>query len=208
MSFEVTPISGAIGLCTLDQVKDRLQAKAASRNELTERLIAIATATICHRYGRDFIPRSTETRTFEATSRLIALSGDLVSATSVSIEGVELDSGAWRPRHRGPFSETFGTIAIARSVAFDSPAIDEFGFVEVSIDGTWGIWASTEDVSEDVNAAAIDTVASWLSKPVQDIAQLTAGDPRAVMPAPVGTWDIPSSAHRKLERWSRDLGVW
>lgn len=209
MSFEIAPITAPGALCTLEQVKRRIEATSSARDQLIETLIAIATKTICTRYGRDFVPRVNETRIFEADSHLVSVRGDLVGATTVTVEGVELPDGAWREHLRGPLSDTFAAIVIGASVCLDHESLREFGFVSVEVEGTWGIWAAAEDVDADVNAAAVDTVASWLSKPAQQVSQLVSGtDPRAVSPAPVGTWDIPSSAHRKLEAWKRDLGVW
>lgn len=214
MTFpEQTDLTSVVGLCTPEQVKDRLGiTKPASDDKITAAIAAVL-PTFSNRYHREFMGHVTETRVFDTSTRFVSFGDmDLRQATevvldpdgtaTVLVEGVDY--------LRWPIDELTGTaghIKLAAHVNMLCPAFTAFGTVPVAVTGAWGIWADVADVPDDVNEAAIITVGSWISKPASDMAGIAGGEPRAVEPGMPTTWDVPFAAHVKMLAYSRATGL-
>lgn len=189
-------------LCTLAQVKDALGIVSAADDARITALIAEATQTIVRRYGREFVPHTTAVRSFRVRHTLVDLAPfDLRAVTAMTLQ----------PAARVLTTADYWLLPIGgmvRAATFTQVRLrfeaDDFAWLEIN--GAWGCWADAATVVEDIRRAAIETVASWLDRGVAPVTEL--GEPyRALAPTATG-WDIPASAHRKLQMYSRNLGVY
>lgn len=217
MTPQLIPIpESAPQLCTLEQVRERVGATSTEDDTKIERLIAAVTPTFCTRYGREFMPRTSVARVFEVRNRRVSLHPfDLHEVTAVVLHpgASSVTLTVDHDYMLGPIgsdclTHTYDTIILAGDVSLQSDLFARFGVARLQVDGEWGIWASADDVPEDVNDAALITVLAWYDKPTSEIAILNGGDPRQMGPAAPAGWDIPFGAHRKLLPYSRELGVW
>ncbi len=206
-------------LCTKEQVKEAGNISGTQDDTRIDTLISAVTQTIMRRYAREFVPQADNVaRTFAVKSYLVDLAPfDLRATTLVELNPEEAtpktltaNSGyAFKPVGGSEKTATYLQIQIADDVDIVSSLYQKFGYAQLRITGNWGIWASAVSVAEDVSRAAIETVLSWLDRPTSTIAQYEElGEPRRVEPAIPQVWDIPSSAHRKLQVYNRNLGVY
>jgi hypothetical protein len=100
-----------------------------------------------------------------------------------------------RPR---PLTGTSAMLLISDKVPFTSDFHHHFGFAQVAVTGTWGIWATVADVPVDIQDAAITCVLSWLDRPSANVAGIDVSGTRDGAPVIPNTWDIPAAAHRKF----------
>lgn len=213
-------MAAVVQLCTLEQVKERgvIKATTTDKDALIQTLIESVLPVFNMRFQREFMPPVTETRTFSVRNRVVFLDGcDLASATAAV-----LDKGGTSEKtlvagrdyildidDRDFITKTWQVIDLSRQLDISSDMMRDFGFSQIDITGTWGCWADVSAVPADVNAAAIETVLSWMSKPAASIAAaVDSGGMRDMAPVTPSTWDIPSSAWRKMQPYSRNLGVW
>ncbi len=206
-------------LCTRAQVKDAIGIPGTADDARIDALISEATRTIMRRYGREFVPWTTATRTFVVQKRLVDLAPhDLRSAASVVLSPGTPDAQtlvantdyALLPIGGAEGTNTFLQLRLAAGFTVRSESLSRFGFAQLQVTGNWGVWADATTVAEDIRRAAIETVLSWLDRPSASVAGLQElGDPhRALAPTAQG-WDIPLSAHRKLSAYNtRNLGVY
>lgn len=218
MTMEQSAIAtDAGGLCTLAQVKARLNKTTSDYDDRIDALIAALLPTVNARYGREFMPGATTKRTFPVTSRFVSLgASDLRTVTTVKLHPettspttlAENTDYALMPVGADPLTGTYGAIRLAGTLSVSSDFLTAFGVAQLEIDGAWGCWTTVTDVPEDINTAAIECVLAWINKPVAQIGVLGSGEPRQVEPAVPSTWDIPSSAHRKFQAYNRVFGCY
>lgn len=208
-------IMGA-GLCTRAQVKERgnIPSAITASDAQIDSLIPAVLATFNARYGREFMPQVTATRTFDIRHTLIPLRAfDLRTATTVLLHPEATSpttlaaSVGYILDHYDDLTGTYAAIRIPDSLGFSSGRMTGFGRAQVSVTGNWGCWADATHVPDDVNSAAIDTVLAWMNKPASEMASLVESfDGRG--PSPASTWDIPAAAHRKMQPYNRNFGAW
>jgi hypothetical protein len=202
--------TGVVGLCTHEQVKTRagIPATTANKDAIIDALIGSVLPAFNNRYGREFMPHTTETRTFDVNGHRLAI-GDLRTATTVTLDptgdATVLASGTGYALITNDMSSTATHLLIARDVSLHSDFSDAFGIARISILGDWGIWGDVGEVPADVNEAAIQTVVAWMDRGASNVAGIDMGDPRGISPFVVSTWDIPSSAHRKMQPWAMNV---
>jgi hypothetical protein len=205
-------------LCTTSQVKAAINLSGSAEDAKILELIKAATQTINRRYGREFIPQaSAAARTFAARNRYIDLAPfDLRTVTSVVLNPEDSSPSTLTanvdyvllPIGGSEKTATYTALRLSDYKDLDSSFYQRFGYAQITITGNWGVWADAVNVAEDVNRAAIETVLSWLDRSAASISGYndSGGSDRAVMP--VGSsWDVPFSAHRKLQLYNRNLGV-
>ena len=204
---DVEPVS-YVGLCTLEQVKNAVGIDSTSDDVRIADLIMSATKTICNKYEREFVPQSSTVRTFRVDKNLV----DLAPYDLRSVSLVRLHPEATSPTTLTASTDycllpiggdSYNSIRLGTGVTLESDFSDDFGFSQLEVTGTWGIWASESEVPEDVNRAAVVTVLSWLDRPVAQIAAVDLGDPRQMLPSGGGTWAIPNAAHEVFRRYAR-----
>lgn len=209
-------VDGFAQLCTLDQVKARLQrggSPITGQDDRINEAIAALLPKFRNRFRREFMPHVTAARTFEVENRLVSLGAyDLRAADSVvlTLDGVDTTLVAGTDYVLWPMDDLTGTagwLKLGRSVSLASTHLTEFGYVPLTITGDWGIWASVSDVPEDVNDEAIKTVLSWLSSPAAEVSMMPGGDPRDVGPNIPSTWDIPTPTWLAMQPYNRPLVV-
>jgi len=215
MTAILVPIPTGIFLCTLAQVKARYEIGGAGNDDKISDFIAKATERICNEYNREFIPgASRATRIVRAESHLVDLFPyDLRSAETIIlhpesdeeltlVEGMDYTLGP-----ADPLTGTYGRVKLGKLLSLQSQFSAAFDYAQLEITGDWGIWATTSDVAEDVNDAAIITVGSWISRPSAQIAGYPAdlGVGQAIIPSATPSFDIPFPAHLKLARYKRGL---
>jgi len=195
-------------LCTCEQVKSRGGIKTDGADAQIQDLIDVVLPTVNERYGCEFMPQVAETRTFEFSGSLCELTGcDLASATSVVLD----PNGT-------PQTLVVGIDYVLRTRRLTGTAValqlaepvdpGRFGRAELAITGTWGIWATVDEVPPHIQQAAVECVLSWKDRTVASIPSLDGDAPRQMLPTAPSTWDIPAGAHRKFQPYSRNLGVY
>jgi hypothetical protein len=203
-------------LCTREQVKMRGEINTTKQDHLIDLLIDAVARTAAVRYGREFVTLPAATRTFAVRNRLVPLrSFDLKTATTVKwdpdgddttlVEGTDY---ILLPIGGDDLTGTYDALRLSNTLNLSSDRASRFGVGSLEIAGIWGLWDSAADVPLDINMAAIETVLSWLSKPVSDITQIDGGNPLLRVPAAPQSWDFPISAHRKFASYSRNWGVY
>lgn len=194
-------------LCTLAQVKDAIGIIGTADDARITALIAEATQTIMRRYGREFVPHTAAaTRSFRVRHTLVDLTPfDLRIVTTITLQpGARVLTAAdyWLlpiggMERTGTFTRVMLQVIPAGDVSW------------LEINGAWGCWADAATVAEDIRRATIETVASWLDRPAASIAGIVElSEPHLQRPSTATSWDIPASAHRKLQMYSRNLGVY
>lgn len=161
------------------------------------------------------MPQSSATRTFAVRERLVDLGPyDLRSATSVTLhsgddaEVLVADTDYMLdPIGGDELTGTYLLVRLAEHVSLDSTFSGHFGVAKLTVVGAWGVWNDTASVPEDLNAAAIETVSSWLDRGVNEVVGADVLAPRAPTVKASGSWDIPVNAHRKFALYARDLNV-
>ena len=205
------------GLCTLKQVKDRGQKTNNSNDTLIQQLIDVLPRRLFAQYGREFVSTGSATRIFPVTSREVGLkSYDLRSCSAVVLNPedsapITLTPNAdyaLHPIGADELTGTYASIRLADPLNLVSDYSRQFGHALLVVTGAWGIFTSAADVEPDINEACIETVLSWLSKPVADISAIDSNNPTLRVPSTPNTWDIPASAHRKFAPYSRNSGVY
>lgn len=197
-------IAAGESLCTVADIKSRGEITATSSDDLIADLIETLVPTLRERYGREFMPRRTEPRTFPVRSGLVVFDGcDLYSVTSVVLHPESTSPRTLAPNVDYVLREavtlaTSDALRLASGTNISSTFAKSFGYAQVTVTGAWGCFATATDVPHDIAEAAIETVLSWLDKPVSDIAAIDSSDPMRRMPGIGSTWDIPASAHRKF----------
>ncbi|MEI6724606.1 MAG: hypothetical protein WCN81_00110 [Actinomycetes bacterium] len=205
--------TGSVGLCTLAQVKARIDLDHVGDDGRIQALIDAVLPKFCNRYGREFMPHSTAARTFSVAMRYVNLkSYDLRTASSVVLHPeatvpatltANVDY-ALAPIGGDDITGTFTGIRLAEAVNLASEFATAFGgSAQMTITGAWGIWDDVTEVPADVRAAAIDTVLAWLDRPSSEIAGIDSGTPRDGAVGPDKTWDIPWSAHQVMKEYAR-----
>ena len=193
-------------LCTLAQVKDAIGITGTADDGRIAALIAEATQTIMRRYGREFVPHSTVTRSFRVRHTLVDLAPfDLRSVVSVTLQPgarvLTVDDYWLLPIGGMERTGTFTRLMLR--------GVPDGDMAWLEINGAWGCWADAATVPEDIRRAAIETVASWLDRPAASIAGIVElAEPHLQRPSTATSWDIPASAHRKLQMYSKNLGVY
>lgn len=204
---------GSLALCTREQIKERLHITKSDDDARIDQIIAAILPTFNMRFGREFMPHVTEARTFPVTGFLVVFGAhDLRAATSVVLhpEDAALSLAAGGDYELGAFDlGATGRLRLSSRLDLMSQHLSDFGSAQIEITGDWGCWASTVDVTEDVNDAALVTALSWLDRSSSDIAMLGGGDPRFMEPSTGKGWDIPFAAKLKMDPHSRtNMGVW
>lgn len=205
-------------LCTLEQIKARGQITVASSDDIITSLICSVLPVFNMRFSREFMADGDSTRTFLVRNRYISFGGcDLRAETAVVLhpgepEETTLVAGTDYLISPGSFDRKTGTysaLILSASLGLASTQSRKFGLAKLTITGTWGCFDDESDVPADINAAAVETVRAWMDRPSAAIAsQLEASGMRGIEPATPSTWDIPSSAYRKMQPYNRNLGVW
>ena len=202
-------------LCTRAQVKARGNISGVSSDNLIDSLIGLAARRLNVATGREFMPQVTETRTFDVDRYLVQLHGcDLRTATTVTLhpenvsESQVLVSGTDYAIELDRLTGSTDLLRLSGSLDLASAYAANFGHARISIAGGWGIWGDVADVAADINEAAIECVLSWVDKATSAAAGYDPAAPAAGLPSFVGSWDIPSSAYRKVQPYSRVLGVY
>ncbi len=146
-------------LCTRAQVKDAIGIPGTADDARIDALISEASQTIMRRYGREFVPHTTASRTYKVARRLVSLAPhDLRSATAVVLHpeattpqtlivGVDY---TLLPSGGADGTGTFTQLLLAGSVSLASSFMSSFGFAQIRVDGAWGVWAGAATVREDV----------------------------------------------------------
>jgi len=205
-----------IGLCTLEQVKDYPNIDITDDDERIANLIMAATRTICKKYNREFVPFDSDTRTFSMNRRVLDLSPyDLRSVTSIVIHPetsspttlTVTDDYILLPVGGEPDTGVFKKIQLSPNVDLTSDFGGDYGFIQIQINGAWGIWATESAIPDDVRWACIQTVLSWLDRQSADIAAVVNVDAREVLPSLGGSWSIPNASHQILQRYERFNGI-
>jgi hypothetical protein len=200
-------------LCTRQQVKARSLITTIAQDATIDQLITTVLPKVSTRYGCEFMPHTTGTRTFDFDHRLIDLvASDLRSATSVVLD----PNGTPRTLTPGVdyilrpcrLTGTFEEIQLSAALTIESDFSRRFGMKQIEVTGDWGIWDTVADVPDDIQEAAVECVLSWLSKPVSDISAIDSQAPRQISAGIAQTWDIPLSAHRAFQPYNRNLGVY
>lgn len=194
-------------LCTTAQVKDAIGITGSADDARITTLIAEATQTIMRRYGREFVPHIVATRSFRLRHQLVNLAPfDLRSVTAVTLQPAARALAA-AEYHLLPIGGMERTGTFAQVFLRSEPPDAEISWLEIN--GAWGCWVDAAAVAEDIRRAAIETVASWLDRPAAAIAGIVElSEPHLQRQATATSWDIPASAHRKLQMYSRNLGVY
>jgi hypothetical protein len=63
-------------------------------------------------------------------------------------------------------------------------------------------------VPADINEAAIECVLAWIDRPVAVATTYDPVPPSGGLPVMGGSWDIPTAAYRKIQPYTRVLGVY
>ena len=205
-----------IALCSLAQVKLEGRINTNDSDDLIrEQLIPDALARLNARTGREFMPHTTATHTFDVTSYLVVMENhDLRRAIRVTLhpeyEAIDLVPDVDYELDIDPLTGTAGRIRLAPHLNLMSRRARTYGRARLEVVGEWGCWSDLSEVPIDVNRAAILTVLSALEKPVTDLPGIDVMDPRPFAPARSGAgWDIPLDAYRKIARYDRNaIGVW
>lgn len=215
---DATAATSALGLCTLAQVKERVgQVRSDEDDDRIVSLIEAVTPLVSIRYGREFMPQGSAERVFPVTNGHVSLGAfDLRAATTVT-----LDKGGSReklltpgtdyvvlPLGSDPLTNTYSFVRLSNALSIASDTADRFGYTALTIEGTWGIWASVAEVPANIRDAAVTIVLANLDRSVGQVSMLTDYNPRDSAPATPTTWDIPFAAHRKFMPYSREMGVW
>lgn len=199
-----------VSLCTLEQVKSQIDLVIAGSDPVLERLIAAVLPTFSNRFRREFMPQVTQTRTIDVPGPFVTFgSMDLKAATAVvlhpgtsdEIDLAESQYDLWID----DLTSTAEALMLDHDLDLCSDHSASFGYAKLAITGTWGIWESVSEVAYDVNLAAIETVLAWSERPSSDISMIAGADPRDVGPMPASTWDIPTSAWRKMQPYERPV---
>lgn len=214
MSVNLIDLTGA-GLCTLAQVKERIGIKSTASDTKIQTLITALTPTVNARYGREFMQSAATLRIVPVRSRVVDLMPyDLRAATLVRLSpeaALPTTLTANTDYALGPadrLTATYGTVRLANALNLMTDFETTFGYAQLEITGTWGIWATTADVPGDINQAAVECILSLIDRPSATIPGVDGGGPREAGPTIPSTWDIPAGAHRKFQRYNRELGVW
>jgi hypothetical protein len=210
--------SATAALCTRAQVKTRGGIVDTAKDTAIDALLPLVLTRFNADTGREFMPQVTEIRTFDADRLLIPLYGCDLRALTVSSTVVlnpelasELETlveGADFRLEVDRLTSTAGVLRLASGTSLGSTYSGNFGHARIAITGPWGIWGSVSEVADDINSAAIECVLSWLDRSIQTVSGLGMGGAREVLPSNVGSWDIPASAWRKLQPYSRKWGVY
>ena len=206
-------------LCTLQQVRDRGQFEDNGSDRDIETAIATLPRILRARYGREFIGQPTTKREFAIVdgARVVGLkSFDLRSASKVTLhsgtaDALELTVGVdyvLAPMGGDDLTSTYSQVLLSQPLSLASDFANRFGYVPLSVEGAWGIWGDVSEVPEDIVEAACECVLAWLDKPASSIASIDSSDVTGRVPSGSQSWDIPISAHRKFQPYSRNLGVW
>ncbi len=197
-------------LCTRAQVKAFGNISGIGSDDLIDARIPVALQRLNLSTGREFMPRSTETRTFDVYDACVYLHGcDLRTATTVILhpesvtEARTLVAGTDYILDVDRLTGTAGMIRLSDRLCLVSNRYVNFGHAQLSVAGEWGVWEDVADVAADVNAAAIECVLSWTDKAVEGAAQYQLGTGGNSQPSMGASWDIPFSAWRKMLSYSR-----
>jgi hypothetical protein len=213
-AVDYTYTGAPTGLCTLAQVKARGGNATTQQDALISSLIPLALQRLNRATGHEFMPYTTEARTFETDERWVHLYGyDLRSATSVVLnpeavsESVTLVAGTDYALDIDPLTDAAGVLRLARGVSLGSTYASNFGKVKLTITGAWGCWNSATDVPDDLNQAAIECILSWIDKPTAIVTGYDTYAPGNGLPPNPASWDIPRSAWLKLQPYNRNIGI-
>lgn len=208
MSFDLEAVGGA-GLCTLAEVKERIGKETTKRDSLIEALIPLVPVVFSRRYSREFLRSAALERTFRVVRAYLDLAPyDLRTAETVTLEATELVADSdytLLPPGGYETGGTYGAVQLSRTTLASGAFVTSFGFARLAITGDWGLFLGAEDADPDIKSAAIETVAAWMDRPAAQVAELISAEPRTMGLSTVSTWDIPSSAHRKLQAWAHNV---
>ena len=201
-----------VKLCTVEEVKAFGSISNTNKDTLIDSLIDVVLPVFNQRYSRELMPQVTESRTFKLYGRILSMQGsDLRSVTSLTLNKGNADEALLVT---GDFqldidsydniTKSYSAIEVSKKLIVSSETFDSFGYIVATVSGAWGCFADVANVPSDIKQAAIETVSSWLNKPAQTIAnQLDNFNMPGTFPTAPSTWDIPSSAHRKMQAYSR-----
>jgi hypothetical protein len=209
-----------LALCTLAQVKQRAHIGTIESDDLIRTLIALALKRLSVSTGREFLPWVTEERAFDVDRSLVVLDDcDLRPSSETDpltvvlhpengVNALTLTEGTDYELALERLTGTAGRLRLGSHVPLCSRRAAAFGHARISITGGWGIWEKLSAVPQDINEAAIECVLSWIDKAVASTAGYDTVTPAGGMPSMGASWDIPTAAYRKVQPYSRNLGVW
>ena len=213
--LRVAPSAATEGLCTLEQVKERIGLTTTDSDATIATLIAALTPIANVRYGREFMQTGSSKRTFMVRNNRI----DLAPFDLRTVSGVILHPEAETPQvltanvdyalvGAGSLTSAYSILRLANGASISSTFASRFGTAQVEITGAWGLWATTADVPLDINQAAVECIVSLMNRPSATVANVSSGGAREIAPAIPNTWDFPFSAHVKFQPYSRNFGVY
>lgn len=199
--------ANAIDLCVLADVKLAVGITTTTDDTLIQELITAASRTIMSRFQREFAPVSTSTtRRFRVDGTIVDLAP--YDLQVVSGAGVVLDPDGtptsltaitdYKLKPRPTMSGTYYKLHIADSRYLWSQTVQDYGYAEVDITGTWGF----ASIPSDVARAAAITAGAWIDRGADVIAAMdnTVRNDGTTMAT---SWAIPAAAYRLLQPWAR-----
>lgn len=203
-------------LCTLNDIKQRMAIRTTDQDELIQSLIDTVLVKFNMRYSREFMPQVEETRMFRSRRHFVVCEGcDLRTVTSITINSGEVEEKVLTAGvdytldldDYDTVTKTYSLIRLSNWLDYSSNFLCNFDYAKVEIAGAWGCWSDVSDVPADVRAAAVETVAAWMNKPAQTIANMfSSQDPRDNLPQTPQTWDIPTAAYQTMKRYDHSGG--
>ena len=196
-------------LTTLANVREALQFVAGETNDdaLIGSYITRASHAIMRYTQREFAPATASaTRRFEVYGYRVSLAPyDLRSVTSVTLHPDDsspktVTSSEYRLEPVTSSDGVYTRVLLSAALDLGGSDSDVFGTSVLSIAGAWGFTS----VPEDVEHAAISTVASWLRRESEAIdVGFDGGGSDGLAPRPTGTWGLPRSVRARLDGWRR-----
>lgn len=204
-----------IDLCTRDDVRIalELQADATERDDAIDETITDASQRIIDYTQRELAPEATATRTFPVEvdqggagrGLVVDLNPyDLQTATTVTLHpgtaaAIVLTTSDYQLE---PVPSKWGTyyqLRLSALIPVMSDFAFKFGYAQLQIIGTWGF----PEIPAAAKRACIDTVTSWLDRSVTAYGAQDNEGGRLILPDAAGGLDIPATAKRKLEPFTR-----
>lgn len=210
-------------LCSLSDVRLDLELPTAdtSRDALISDYITSASQEIIARYEREFAPATTsETRRFQfdpshrikgcthidlapydcrslTAATLHPENGSQAVTLTVGTDIVLQPVGGWP---RATSNPTYTHVRLSRFIIVNSTLFQSFGYCQLDLTGSWGFSA----VPGPVAKACRETVCSWVRRDFPSFALEDVNDAQGTLqPDRFGTYDIPTSARRKLAKYMR-----
>jgi hypothetical protein len=187
-----------------------------ARDARIQDLITAASVRIMRRLERELAPKANAVRRFPVSLSETDRDGrhvvdlapfDLRSATTITLHPEDaspdvLTASEYALEPVGAPQGSYLRVRLSNTLSLTSEFATRFGYAQIEINGTWGIW-DTAEVAPEVREACILTVRSWLRQNPAAYVFRDNEEPTGLTPNLPVTWEIPFAAMQQLLPWSR-----